>query len=127
MMKIVQVHSYDELSDHVAENQGLLKVQMSLLRDLEGAGRLGKLIRDKIHGNLLAAQMGHLPVELPNDQWDYVRIYRRDFPIGNVIEAILNPNDAGDKLLRNLSGKEAEKKLSELRVLLEEATELIDS
>jgi hypothetical protein len=66
-------------------------------------------------------------VELPNDQLDYVRVYRRDSPIGNVIDAVLNPSDVGDQLLQSLSGKDAEKKLSELRILLQEAAELISN
>ncbi|HEY0691936.1 MAG TPA: hypothetical protein VGD71_23185 [Kribbella sp.] len=66
-------------------------------------------------------------MELPNDQLDYVRVYRRDSPIGNVIDAVLNPSDVGDQLLQSLSGKDAEKKLSELRILLQEAAELISN
>jgi hypothetical protein len=121
------VRTYEDLRETVLGKGGLLRVPMGDLRDIEKAGRLGKIVRDRIHTNLQHQQLGHLPVDLPNDQDDVVRIYDTRGPLGAVVAAVLNPSQAGDKLLRELSSKGAEKKLSDLRALLDEAVEILDS
>lgn len=121
------MQSYEELREAVTENGGVHRVAMGTLRDIEAAGRLGKIVRDRIHINLQHRNLGHLPVELPNDQAQEVRIYDTQSPLGAVVAAVLNPSESGDRLLRGLSSKEAQKKLSDLRALLDEAIEIIEA
>lgn len=121
------MRTYEDLREKVVENGGIDQVAMGTLRDIESAGRLGKIVRDRIRTNLHRHHLGHLPVELPNDQSDVVRIYDVQSPLGAVITAVISPSDSGDRLLRGLSGKDAQKKLSHLRALLDEAIEIVDA
>jgi len=121
------INTYDDLREVVLQNKGLHKVSMGVLRDIEDAGRLGKIVRDRIHTNLGNHRLGHLPVDLPNDQNDLIRIYDKGSDLSSLIEAVLHPSDAGDKALKSLGGRSASKKLADLRLHLEEAIELIDN
>lgn len=121
------MNAYEELRKVVVDNGGIYRMTMGALRNIEQAGRLGKIVRDRIHTNLQHHQLGHLPVELPNDQTDLVRIYDTQSQLGSIVSAVLEPSESGDRRLRELSGTNAAKKLSDLRVLLDEAIEIIEA
>lgn len=128
-IKYVDVDSYPALREYVAHpggGHGLFKLTMGELRDIEQAGRLGKHVRDRISLSLRQHGLGHLPVELPNDQSEEVRIYLLGSEISQAIDAVLRPSSTGDTLLRNLSRPGASKKLSEVRTALEELIETLD-
>jgi hypothetical protein len=94
--------TYDDLPDKVRRENGVSKVDMGTLRDMEGAGKLGKYVRANISKALAARGLGHFPEELPIYQHEVVRVYERSSPVGRVVRAVLRPSDAGDNELRKL-------------------------
>ncbi|HLU33478.1 MAG TPA: hypothetical protein VKZ74_05590 [Natronosporangium sp.] len=120
------MRDYEELYDAVTRAGGLLPVTMGTLRDIENAGRLGKIVRDRISTNLRHHRLRHLPLELPNDQNDVVRVYADSGTLAAVVDAVLRPSEQGDRLLKELATKGSKKKLNDLRVLLEEAIEILE-
>lgn len=95
--------SYEELVNDVQAQGGIAAYQMAVLRDMQGAGKLGKYVRENIGNALLAHGLGYFP-ELPVYQDQMVRVYRHDTDLARVVEAVLRPSNAGDKALRSIEG-----------------------
>ena len=72
----------------VENNQGVHRVTMETLRQLEGRQRVGKHILKGIEEKLRTLGLGHLPKELPNRQQQTVLLYRIGTPASEVIEAV---------------------------------------
>jgi len=91
--------SWDEVKKRVEEAGGVLTTTMDVLRDADGAGKLGVHIRASISRNLAGMGIGHVPAELPANQRDQVRLYKRGTPVGELIECALNPGEDNDRKL----------------------------
>lgn len=110
--------TYEDMRTQVAANGGLLVTTMEALRDVHGAGKLGIHVRKAIHDALLAQGLGHLPAELPTYQHEEVRLFRLGTPIADTISAVLHPSEAGDQVLRQSAGSEAQSVLKQIRELV---------
>lgn len=84
----VAVTTWAELLKAVDENNGLNRVTMATLRELEGAERLGKHVLTAITTKLSQLGLGHLPEELPNRQDQPVMLYKVGTPAADAIRAI---------------------------------------
>jgi hypothetical protein len=82
------VTTWAELLKAVDGNNGLSRVTMATLRELEGAERLGKHVLTAIATKLSQLGLGHLPEELPNRQDQPVMIYKVGTPAADAIRAI---------------------------------------
>lgn len=82
------VTTWAELLKTVEEGNGLNRVTMATLRELEGAERLGKHVLTSIATKLSQLGLGHLPEELPNRQDQPVMIYQVGTPAADAIRAI---------------------------------------
>lgn len=112
--------SYEELVTQVGSQGDIAVFEMGVLRDLEGAGKLGKYIRQSISDTLRTHHLGHLPEDLPIYQEQAVRIYRLESRVGRVVEAILHPSAAGDAVLRALGDDDdAQERLEQIRRVIE--------
>lgn len=111
--------SYEELADQVAGNGDLAVFDMGVLRDLQGAGKLGKYVREEISQSLHAHGLGHFPEELPIYQHEVIRVYRSNSAVGRVIEAVLHPNPKGDAALRSVADDEDHQKLEQIRKIVD--------
>lgn len=109
---------YDALRKQVEADGGLHTTTMEVLRELHGAGRLGKHVRDSISGALGAHGLGHLPKELPTYQDQQVRVFRLGTPIADVVNAVLLPSPSGDQVLRQLGGVKGQDILKKIRELV---------
>ena len=110
--------SYKDLRETVANDGGLHTTTMEVLKDLEGAGRLGVNVRWRISRELASHGMGHLPAELPANQWEEVRLYLHGTPVADAVAAVLDPSDKGDEILRSLAAEEAQEKLAQIREIV---------
>lgn len=110
--------NYDELRDRMEGEGGLLRATMGELRDIQGAGKLGVLIRQAISDRLAAHGMGHLPAALPSYQEEEVRVFRLGSPIAETVNAVLRPSQTGDDVLRRSAGSDAQKILKQVRELV---------
>jgi len=113
--------TYEELAADVDGSDGLLLTNMKVLRDAHNAGKLGVNVRDAISNRLRSRGIGHVPAPLPSYQEEEVRLYRLGSEIGKVIEAVLDPSEAGDQRLRQTAGSEAADILARVRELVCEA------
>ena len=117
-------NSLEIIKREVVDNQGVLTVTMSKLRDAYGAGRLGRYVLDGIKEELKKEGIsfisnnpdGQLRDQLPNNQWDVVRLYLSDTPVGNIIIAAysVDSEGEGDRALRTVNGSDATKRIQEL-------------
>jgi hypothetical protein len=110
--------NYEELRQTVAAEGGLHTVDMGTLRDIQGAGRLGIHVRDSITRSLESHGMGHIPGDLPSNQYDEVRLYLLGGPIADIVKAVLSPSAKGDEALRAVGGSEAQEQLRMIREIV---------
>jgi hypothetical protein len=110
--------NYKELGDLVEGNAGVLTIKMEQLRDIHGAGKLGVHVRAGISDNLRQQGLGHFPPELPNYQWDEVRVYKQGTPVGRLIEAVLAVSEDNDEVIREMAGSDASATLVKIRELV---------
>ncbi|WP_310728598.1 hypothetical protein [Streptomyces sp. N2A] len=110
--------NYEELRSAVTADGGLHVVTMGVLRDIQGAGRLGSRVLDTISGQLESHGMGHIPKELPGNQDSPVRIYLLGTPIADIVDAVHNPSLKGDAILRGAGDSEARAQLRQIREIV---------
>lgn len=109
---------FEVLKREVERNQGILTLQMGDLRDAYGVKRLGKLVLDGISRKLDGLGLGHYPIELPDSQNDYARIYKRGTPVSDIINAVLELSADNDKILREKSASDDSELLKQVRELV---------
>lgn len=114
-----------ELANKCTDNGGVLAVTLGDLRDLIGAGRLGRGVLATIATELAGHGLGYFPLRTlsgANDtprQSQVLRIYRKgSSSTARVIEAVITPSDPGDEYLRGLSGDDAQAVLDRIRALV---------
>lgn len=113
-----------DLSTKCDENGGVLAVTLGELRDAVNADRLGKLVMQRISGELAAHGLGYFPADLidGNDtprQYQQVRLYRRgNTTTARAIEAVLSPSGLGDAFLGGLSSNGAQATLDRVREIV---------
>lgn len=82
------VTTWAELLRSVEDGNGLKRVTMETLRELEGAQRVGKHVLTAITTKLSQLGLGHLPDELPNRQEAPIMLYQVGTPAADAIRAI---------------------------------------
>lgn len=110
--------TFDDLKREVEESGGLMRVLMQDLRLLVGAGKLGVHVRYEISRQLAQVGLGHLPAELPTYQTDEVRVYSLGSRVADLIKAVLDPTELGDRILQEAGSDDAADKLDQIRRLL---------
>lgn len=115
--------TYDELRRQVTEEDGVLGTTAQVLRDIEGAGRLGSTVRAETSQKLQAHGLRHLPADLPQYQEQEVIVYMASGPVAAVVNAVLNPSVSTAKVLRQLADENAQETLDKIRHLVGPPTE----
>ncbi|MGY4712982.1 hypothetical protein ACXDF8_26120 [Mycolicibacterium sp. CBM1] len=110
--------SYEDLRDKVANTPGPYLTTMEELKQAHGAAKLGVNIRAAITDRLKGYGLGHLPAELPQYQWEQVRLYRLGTPLEKVIKAVIEPSDLGDEVLLQVVATDAQEVLAQIRQLV---------
>ncbi len=108
----------DELCDAVREGQGVQTVEMSELRSMVGAGKLGVHVRERIDSYLRSRGLRHLPKRLPENCAEYVRVYDPDTVVGKFIAAAVDYDPDADEKLREMDGDHAAETLERIKELL---------
>lgn len=116
--------SMAEVAAESDELGGIVCLTLGDLRDAVGAGKLGRWVLERISEELDAEGLGYFPpaVLRANDeprQHQEIRIYRKGpNVVARVIDAVLNPTQKGDEVLRSLGGDDAREVLAEVRKLI---------
>lgn len=102
------ISNLTELGKRV-DDETVVVVTLGDLRKAIGYDRLGKYVLDELSSSLEGEGLGYFPLDMIEDnpeprQWQEVRIYRRGKGIGKMVQAVTNPTQAGDRLLRENSG-----------------------
>ena len=107
----------------VEANGDVLTVTMEELRNVHGAGKLGRNVCGEISKELVGMGIGHIPEPLPSNQTDLVRLYKRGTQAGGLIEAVLRPGAGNDNLVRTAArtgGTSSDTILAQIRDLVAE-------
>ncbi len=115
-MTAVQIQDFDELSELVSQ-EDIVVVQMQTLRSAANWDRLTQGAIDAIGDQLRGRALGVYP-ELSQDRWREVRVYKIGTPIGNLVESVTTPSDAGDRRLREAATKAGQEILQKIRGLV---------
>lgn len=110
--------SIDELADLVEDSGNLITCVMSQLRDAAGWDRLTARIADDIENKLAQKALGAFPSPLPQSRRAEVRVYRKGTKLGNLVEAVLEPADHRDELLRVTAGRDSDEIVEQIRRLV---------
>jgi hypothetical protein len=128
--------TWQDLDADVRANGGVLRVGMWDLRCISGYQRLKVNVVRYISDELAGIGLGHLPVELPRDQNEYVVVYKVGSEASAVINAVRNGSRSEEaaRALRKLNTSEAietdrqnEAKLAELAAKVDELGNLLTS
>jgi len=92
--------NWDEIKNKVEENDNVLTVVMSELKEAIEKEKLGVNVRAKISKTLAGMGLGHIPREIPSSQDEYVRLYKRGTPIGELIDIVMTPGTNNDQKLK---------------------------
>lgn len=114
--------TWDEVKKKVEDAGGVLTITMDVLRDAEGAGKLGIHIRASIDKNLAGIGLGHVPTELPSNQHEQVRLYKKGTSVGDLIDTVLHPSDQNDKKLLEQTASDG----PDYRAIVEAVRELVN-
>ena len=90
---------FNTIKQNVESNGNVLTVTMETLRDAAGKGKLGINVRQEIINSLAGIGLGHVPVVLPANQHEQVRLYKRGTPVGDFIDVVLNAGQQNDTKL----------------------------
>lgn len=110
--------TYEQLVADVEAQGSVATYSMAVLRDIEGAGKLGVHVRKSINQQLQAHGLDHLPEDLPLYQEQSVRIFRRGTQVHKVIDAVLHPSAVGDAVLRSIQSDDARQKIEQIERIL---------
>lgn len=108
---------FDELDEWVLEEDNLVTVSGVGLRNAAGWSRMTEGTVAFIEDELKKRALGCFP-RLSADRHAEFRIYKKGSPLGNLIEAVLQPTDSGDKLLRESSSGAAQEILRKIERLV---------
>lgn len=95
---------WDDIKAEVERNGNVLTIPMVKLRDAASASRLGVNVRDGISSTLAGMGLGHVPVELPLNHYEQVRLYKHGTAVGKMIVTMLEPGEQNDRQLAERLG-----------------------
>ncbi|MFD7659212.1 hypothetical protein ACFV4N_34995 [Actinosynnema sp. NPDC059797] len=90
-----------EIESRVHANGGLAVCTLGELRDLADKDKLGVYVLRTAAKKLDGVGLAFYPAPTePFRQHHEVRVYRRDSPLGALVQAVTEPTERGDELLR---------------------------
>ncbi|TQF65295.1 hypothetical protein FK531_22000 [Rhodococcus spelaei] len=119
--------TFDSIKDvraAVDENGGLLTVTLQDLREALGYAKLGARVLATISTELSGHGLGYFPADVLDDnpvprRYDELRVFAKNEPIGELINAVLEPSERGDEKLLEVGGDNASVILDQIRTILE--------
>jgi hypothetical protein len=110
--------TYNQIEQEVVSKGGVRTFEMWELRDVHGAGKLGRHVAAGISEELADKGLGHLPAELPISQYERARVFKLKSPVGRMILATTTLTDEADDTLRSTASDNAEATLKKIRELI---------
>lgn len=105
-----ELTSYEDLNAAIGNDSNQLPtvmlVEMSVLRNMAGAGKLGASVRDRIKEDLGRYGLHTAPESLPTAAWQSVEVYRANTRVAHIINAVLNPSSENVEYLLDVANTE---------------------
>ena len=109
---------YDAVKAELDGVGGVMTVLMSDLRDVNGSGRLGPYVVEAISKQLASRGIGHFPGDLPQNQWEKVRIFGLGSQVADLYSLLNDLSEDGDEKLREYGAGNAKEKLDQIRQIV---------
>lgn len=90
--------TYPSIKEALEHCGGISRIYMWQLRDANGNSKLGVNVNEEISKKLNRNGIGYWPA-LQLGQWETVRIYLKDYPIGQIIESLNEFTPESDQIL----------------------------
>jgi hypothetical protein len=113
-----KIETYDDVEEAVDQAGGVKSFYMHTLRDVHGAGKLGIHIVSGISSELDSRGLAHFPQNLPTEQWEMAKIYRKNGTVGKLMAAVLSVDEKSNSVIRQLCSSEADKIVQRIRELV---------
>ena len=109
-----------KLREEIEAQGGIALLPMWKIRDAARWDRLGVNVVKDIASKMRRSGLATLPAMdvLPYTQYAMVRVYVTEGRLADVISAVLDPSNEGDKLLREIGGDDASDVLKAVRELV---------
>ena len=91
---------------------------MRQLRDAVGWDRLTARAIEEIENQLAGRGLGAFPQPLPDGRRAEVRVYKRGTQMAQIVEAVTEPSEHRDEILRQLANRDSDRILQEVRKLV---------
>jgi len=95
------MRNWNEIKNMVEENNNVLTISMTELKEAAGKDKLGVNVRAEISKTLAGMGLGHIPQEIPSYQHEFIRLYKRGTSVGELIETVILPGEQNDRKLRD--------------------------
>lgn len=122
--------TFDDLRASVDSKDGITRVSMGRLRDLNKSGKLGIHVVNQITRQLAARNMEILlpagQTEVPRYQDDAVVIFATDSKCGEIIRAVRRADTSTVNVLRNVAGDDSLEKLEQVAELVTDLQAVLD-
>lgn len=118
MESAMDFKSYDELDKLVKSNGNVISCFMAALRDAHGAGKLGINVVSSISEALDHRGLGHFPKNLPVNQWDKVRVYKKGTNVATLLSAALSVGEDDDAKIREFANNTAVDEIKRIRQIV---------
>jgi hypothetical protein len=109
---------YAQMLVELDEKSGVMTVDMGRLRDMQGAGKLGVYVIGGIKQALESHGIGHYPQELPKNQYDQVRLYKKGTALAKFIESTTTVGEDHDEYIRDNINNNSQAVLQKIRELV---------
>ncbi|MGO9004375.1 MAG: hypothetical protein ACLQIQ_15515 [Beijerinckiaceae bacterium] len=114
------IKTYEQLHADVVTHNHIRSYEMSVLRDVHGAGKLGTTVIHNISKELALKGLGHFG-DLKLNQWERVKIYNKVSTIGKIIAALHDDDPKADEFLQTISdARDRARTIERLKELVEE-------
>ena len=120
---MTQYKNMIEVKTAVEDSGNVLASTLEELRDALNYTRLGVRVLGEISKALRGEGLGYYPTAVLDDNpyprfGEQIRVYKRGSAVGEAIEAVLHPSNAGDELLRETAGSQSAETLAQIKALV---------
>ncbi|MBP2304760.1 hypothetical protein GBZ48_10520 [Azospirillum melinis] len=117
---MVEFSTYEELDNLIDENNGVVSCNMRSLRDCYNVAKLGVHVARQISRDLNNRGLGHFPEDLPINQWDRVRVFKKASKLGAIIESLSSLDEESDDILREVNGGNGDETLRKVKAMIDD-------
>lgn len=117
-MDTSKINDWQEFRAELKAREGVMSVEMEVLRQLEGYLRMGTVIGEQLSKKLQGLGIGHSGPELPRYSSDLVRLFILGSPAAELMGAVQNPGEQQDEVIRRAVASDSQEVLRKIKGLV---------